>query len=87
MTRLALVPLFLAALAMAQQGPVKKSPETIQAEIETDVIRARLDLAASQRKLAQLTQTLELRKLEAEDRKSTRLNSSHSSVSRMPSSA
>ena len=66
MSRLALVPLFFAALVMAQQGPVKKTPEIIKAEIETDVIRARLDLAASQRKLAALTQTLELRKLEAE---------------------
>ena len=66
MSRLALVPLFLAALVMAQQGPVKKTPETIKAEIETDVIRARLDLASSQRRLAALTQALELRKLEAE---------------------
>jgi len=66
MSRLALVPLFFAALVMAQQGPVKKTPETIKAEIETDVIRARLDLAASQRRLAALTQTLEIRKLEGE---------------------
>jgi len=66
MSRLALVPLFFAALVMAQQGPVKKTPETIKAEIETDVIRARLELASSQRRLAALTQTLELRKLEAE---------------------
>ena len=66
MSRLALVPLLLAALVMAQQGPVKKTPEVIKAEIETDVIRARLDLAASQRRLAALTQTLEIRKLEAE---------------------
>ncbi|MCX8489052.1 MAG: hypothetical protein ORN22_08095, partial [Opitutales bacterium] len=66
MSRLALVPLFFAALVMAQQGPVKKTPETIKAEIETDVIRTRLDLASSQRRLAALTQSLELRKLEAE---------------------
>jgi ATP-dependent Clp protease protease subunit len=66
MSRLALVPLFFAALVMDQQGTVKKTPETIKAEIETDVIRARLDLAASQRRLAALTQTLEIRKLEAE---------------------
>jgi ATP-dependent Clp protease protease subunit len=66
MSRLALVPLFFAALVMAQQGPAKKTPEIIKAEIETDVIRARLELAASQRKLAALTQTLELRQLEAE---------------------
>ena len=55
MSRLALVPLFFAALVMAQQGPVKKTPETIKAEIETDVIRARLELASSQRRLAALT--------------------------------
>lgn len=66
MSRLALVPLFFAALVMAQQGPVKKTPEVIKAEIETDVIRARLDLASSQRRLAALMQTLEIRKLEAE---------------------
>jgi ATP-dependent Clp protease protease subunit len=66
MSRLALVPLLFAALVMAQQGPVKKTPEVIKAEIETDVIRARLELASSQRRLAALTQTLELRKLEAE---------------------
>ena len=66
MSRLALVPLLFAALVMAQQGPVKKTPEVIKAEIETDVIRARLELASSQRRLAALTQTLEIRKLEAE---------------------
>jgi ATP-dependent Clp protease protease subunit len=66
MSRLALVSLFLSALLLAQQGPVKKSPETIKAELDTEVIRARLDLAASQRRLAQLQQTLEMRKLEAE---------------------
>ena len=66
MSRLAYVFLFLAAPLMAQYSPVKKTPEVIKAEIETDVIRARLDLAASQRKLAALNQTLELRKLEAE---------------------
>ena len=66
MSRLALVPLFFVALALGQQGPTRKAPEVVKAEIETDVIRARLDLAASQRRLAQLTQTLELRKLEAE---------------------
>jgi ATP-dependent Clp protease protease subunit len=66
MSRLAFVPLFLAALVLAQQGPVRKSPETLKAEIETDVIRARLELASAQRRLAQLNQTLELRKLEAE---------------------
>ena len=36
MSRLALVPLLFAALVMAQQGPVKKTPEVIKAEIETD---------------------------------------------------
>lgn len=67
MSRLALVLLSFAAVGSAQfQAPPRKSAETLKAELETDVIRARLDLAASQRRLAQLTQTLELRKLEAE---------------------
>ncbi len=66
MSRLAYVFLFLAASLMAQSGPARKTPEVIKAEIETDVIRARLELAAAQRKLAALNQTLELRKLEAE---------------------
>ena len=66
MSRLAFVLLFLAAPIWAQQGFVKKTPETLKAELDTEVIRARLDLAFSQRRLAQLNQTLELRKLEAE---------------------
>ena len=41
MSRLAYVFLFLAAPLMAQYSPVKKTPEVIKAEIETDVIRAR----------------------------------------------
>ena len=66
MSRLAFVLLFLATPIWAQQGFVKKTPETLKAELDTEVIRARLDLAFSQRRLAQLNQTLELRKLEAE---------------------
>lgn len=66
MSRLAYVLLFLAAPLLAQSAQTKKAPEVVQAEIQTELIRARLELAASQRKLAALTQTLELRRLEAE---------------------
>ena len=67
MSRLALVLLSFAAMGSAQfQAPVRKSPETLQAEVATDVIRARLDLASARRRLASLGQALELRKLEAE---------------------
>jgi ATP-dependent Clp protease protease subunit len=66
MSRLAYVLLLLATPLLAQFGPTKKAPEVVQAEIETDLIRARLELASSQRRLAALTQTLEMRKLESE---------------------
>ena len=66
MPRLVLPFLLLAAVASAQQGNTRKSPATVQAEVATEVIRARLDLAAAQRSLGRLPQTLEMRKLEAE---------------------
>jgi ATP-dependent Clp protease protease subunit len=66
MPRLALALLSMAAALSAQQSPARKSPETIKAEVEAEVIRARLDLAAAQRRLAELPNSLELRKLEAE---------------------
>ena len=66
MPRLVLALLFLTAALPAQQSPTRKSPETIKAEVEAEVIRARLDLAASTRRLANLPDSLEMRKLEAE---------------------
>jgi len=66
MPRLVLTLLFLTAALPAQQSPTRKSPETIKAEVEAEVIRARLDLAASTRRLANLPDSLEMRKLEAE---------------------
>jgi len=66
MPRLALALLLLTAALPAQQSSVRKSPETIKAEVEAEIIRARLDLAAAQRRLAELPNSLELRKLEAE---------------------
>ena len=66
MPRLVLTLLFLTVALPAQQSPTRKSPETIKAEVEAEVIRARLDLAASKRRLANLPDSLEMRKLEAE---------------------
>lgn len=66
MPRLVLTLLFLTVALPAQQSPTRKSPETIKAEVEAEVIRARLDLAASTRRLANLPDSLEMRKLEAE---------------------
>ena len=66
MPRLVLPFLLFAAVATAQQGNFRKSPETIQAEVEAEVIRARLDLGSAQRMLARLPLSLEMRKLEAE---------------------
>ena len=66
MPRLVLTLLFLTVALSAQQSPTRKSPETIKAEVEAEVIRARLDLAASKRRLANLPDSLEMRKLEAE---------------------
>ncbi|MEY4034804.1 MAG: ATP-dependent Clp protease proteolytic subunit, partial [Verrucomicrobiota bacterium] len=66
MPRLVLALLFLTAALPAQQFSTRKSPETIKAEVEAEVIRARLDLAAAKRRLAELPNSLEMRKLEAE---------------------
>ena len=66
MPRLVLALLLLTSALSAQQSPVRKSPETIKAEVEAEVIRARLDLAAAKRRLDELPGSLELRKLEAE---------------------
>ena len=66
MPRLVLPSLLLAATLTAQQFTVRKSPETVKAEVEAEVIRARLELGSTQRMLARLPLTLEMRKLEAE---------------------
>lgn len=50
----------------AQQGPAAKPSETFRAELEAEVIRARVELAAAKRKLENLQLTLEMRQLEAE---------------------
>jgi len=66
MPRLVLPFLLLVAALPAQQFNLRKSPETIKAEVEAEVIRARLELGSAQRMLARLPLTLEMRKLEAE---------------------
>ena len=66
MPRLVLPSLLLAATLTAQQSNFRKSPETIKAEVEAEVIRARLELGSAQRMLARLPLSLEMRKLEAE---------------------
>ena len=66
MPRLVLALFFLTAALPAQQSPIRKSPETIKAEVEAEIIRARLELAAAKRRLANLPDSLEMRKLEAE---------------------
>ena len=66
MSRLALSFLFLSAIAWAQQGPLQKSPETYQAEVEAEVIRARLDLESAQRRKAQQDKILEMQLLTAQ---------------------
>ena len=66
MTRLALIfTLFVTAL-QAQPRRIEKTPETIQTEIEAEVIRTRLDLAESQRRQAKQAADLEIKKLEVE---------------------
>jgi len=66
MPRLVLPFLLLVATLTAQQSNFRKSPETIKAEVEAEVIRARLELGSAQRMLARLPLSLEMRKLEAE---------------------
>ena len=66
MTRLALIfTLFVTAL-QAQPRRIEKTPETIQTEIEAEIIRSRLDLAESQRRQAKQAADLEIKKLEVE---------------------
>ena len=68
MTRLALIfTLFVTAL-QAQPRRIEKTPETIQAEVEAEIIRTRLDLVESQRRQAKLPSDLEIKKLEVENR-------------------
>ncbi len=68
MTRLALIfTLFVTAL-QAQSRRIEKTPETIQTEVEAEVIRTRLDLAESQRRQAKQAADLEIKKLEVENR-------------------
>ena len=66
MTRLALIfTLFVTAL-QAQPRRIEKTAETIQIEIEAEIIRSRLELAESQRRQAKQSSDLEIKKLEAE---------------------
>ena len=68
MTRLALIfTLFVTAL-QAQSRRIEKTPETIQAEVEAEIVRTRLDLAESQRRQAKQASDLEIKKLEVENR-------------------
>ena len=66
MPRLVFPFLLFAAVVSAQQANLRKSPETIKAEVEAEVIRARLELGSAQRMLARLPLSLEMRKLDAE---------------------
>ena len=68
MTRLALIfTLFITAL-QAQSRRIEKTPQTIQTEVEAEVIRTRLELAESQRRQAKQAADLEIKKLEVENR-------------------
>jgi hypothetical protein len=68
MTRLALIFTLLVTALQAQSRRIEKTPETIQTEVEAEVIRARLDLAESQRRQQKLTSDLEIKKIELENR-------------------
>ena len=57
------------------------------AELEATCRRLQRQLASAKAKTDELVDAVERAARDAADRKSTRLNSSHSSVSRMPSSA
>ncbi len=68
MTRLALIfTLFVTAL-QAQPRRIEKTPETIQTEVEAEIVRTRLDLVESQRRQAKQASDLEIKKLEVESR-------------------
>jgi ATP-dependent Clp protease protease subunit len=66
MRRPALAFLFFAVAAQAGVDPVQKSPETYQAEVEVEVIRARLDLESAKRRQVQLDNFLEMQSLTAQ---------------------
>jgi ATP-dependent Clp protease protease subunit len=68
MTRLALIFTLLVTALPAQSRRIEKTPETIQTEVEAEVVRTRLDLAESQRRQAKLPSDLEIKKLEVENR-------------------
>lgn len=51
-----------------QPPSFKKTPETLQTEVEAELIRAKLDLASAQRHWQQMERILEIRKLEAEEK-------------------
>jgi ATP-dependent Clp protease protease subunit len=68
MTRLALIFTLLVTALQAQPRRIEKTPETIQAEVEAEIIRTRLDLAESQRRQAKQASDLEIKKLEVESR-------------------
>ena len=65
MPRLVLVFLFIAVTSRAGIDPVQKSPATYQAEVEAEVIRARLDLESAKRRQAQQDKILEMQSLTA----------------------
>ena len=64
--RLVLTLFSLTAVLVAQQSPARKTAATIQAEVDAELIRARLDLAASKRRQEAMPISSEMRKLEAE---------------------
>lgn len=68
MTRLALILSFLAAGVSADTRRIEKSPQTIQVEVEAEIIRARLDLADVQRRQLKQTADLETKKLQVESK-------------------
>lgn len=68
MTRLALIFTLLVTALQAQPRRIEKTPETIQTEVEAEIVRTRLDLVESQRRQAKQASDLEIKKLEVESR-------------------
>lgn len=68
MTRLALIFTFFVIALPAQTRRIEKTPETIQTEVEAEIIRTRLELAESQRRQAKQSADFEIKKLELENR-------------------
>lgn len=68
MTRLALIFTLLVTALQAQSRRIEKTPETIQAEVEAETIRTRLDFVESQRRQAKQASDLEIKNLEVESR-------------------